>query len=179
MGTDQLEFIISLQFGDDTFRGPDTWKAYGWASSSTACAGTVAVAAGTSFAISSALIFAILFAQSKAKLPRWSLAEREWREFCYRFQGLCVIKFVCTLHIRRAYEWFHSNLKWWKGSGNAWLCLIKSPTVIFLWWCTFQVTKWLNWPLNIAFGSEEVKDSLVKRGLWREVNNSHRILLTG
>jgi hypothetical protein len=27
MGTDQLELMTSLQLGEDTLRGPDTWKA--------------------------------------------------------------------------------------------------------------------------------------------------------
>lgn len=31
--TDQLELIRSLQFKGATLRGPDTWNAYGWASS--------------------------------------------------------------------------------------------------------------------------------------------------
>lgn len=56
ISTDQLELIRSLQFGEATLRGPDTWNAYGWASSFTSAVAISLVGANV---ISAAPIFAI------------------------------------------------------------------------------------------------------------------------
>lgn len=61
ISTDQLELIRSLQFGEATLRGPDTWNAYGWASSFTSAVAISLVGANV---ISAAPIFAI-----KTKMP--------------------------------------------------------------------------------------------------------------
>lgn len=61
ISTDQLELIRSLQFGEATLRGPDTWNAYGWASSFTSAVAFSLVGANV---ISAAPIFAI-----KTKMP--------------------------------------------------------------------------------------------------------------
>lgn len=61
ISTDQLELIRSLQFGEATLRGPDTWNAYGWASSVTSAVAISLVGANV---ISAAPIFAI-----KTKMP--------------------------------------------------------------------------------------------------------------
>ena len=54
----QLELMRSRQLGEVTFRGPDTWKAYGWDS---AAANAVVVFAGVSSAASQFAINPLFF----------------------------------------------------------------------------------------------------------------------